>query len=1193
MSVLRNLTGRRMRSLSALAVAGTVAALVAPASSAIAAIVDPTTIGLTHTVGASSAANGASLAGFVQINDDTTGSPRVNCNGTNPSRGGITKFDIFPGATATGTPSNTVLTHNNIPASTSIREVKSSNAYWNTFGRDRGQYTIQPTYYTRTASATTTAFSGTTWTAATAGVACSKPTTQVSGTASATTYNDPTGKMGPAGASCPDPALQSYVTTVVIGIEIPSASCPPLNALGAATAGVPVTVTIDNAADLVLTSSATPSAVAADDPDTAVDETVVPITATLQDHATSLSSATAHPVIAGKPVTVTLDGGTPQNLVTDSTGKISTTVSSSGLAVGIHSVVVSFAEDAAWRGSTVNVPLKVAGKSVTTVTAAADTFTAEPFIAQATVVGATGGAPADGDVAFTYGGVTQNAPVDDTGHAMTMFTATQNPGTYPVTAKYLGNELFNPSTAATPAQVLVKARPTSVVYDGPTTARWGDSISLGATLIDTRAGTPIAGKPINFTVGNQNASAVTDSTGHAVVSNLPATADVGTYPVSATFPSTADVKLLGSTTSTTFKLGFRYYFKPSSTSNGIWLNPATKQFQVKATTAQPGTGITTAPVMISVFLPTKVNYTGLPALPTVPTNLLGIPYLPSLSSVSLPTLPLIPALPNPLSYIPTVPAPATPSAPSTAIPTPAPAPAANSSANNTATNQVNLGSTTVGDLITKISTGAYPTDANVCQVFTGSPCERRLTVLLWVTGQNLVAGVFDLKTGTFVAATNVNAAFEKFAAVGNCISDPTSCLPPIFPTGGTSSPVPGITPPPVALPTVPAVPVPTPTVPALPALPSPLPALPTVPAVPALPNTTSLAATLQTQINNVAAAAGMTPQQIANMVLTTTIPNPTGTASTTTATLQDTINRLAGTAAFAPNNGGILKTPEFNTGNIEHLAVYTRVYGSKTVPKTAPRPIPTVAEGKALLPQYSVATSNYVPTTPLVPGINPLILAPTSTIPTLPSPVPSPLIPDTAKTPIVALHYGGKLLNVQGTGWNVSGADPSKNITSQGGTAGSVGHTAGNSVIGTSLDTAPTPAGSQWPTYLPLLTKSNTLVQDTKIDFLGFGIASVTLSCTDFGQLTIGNNTTYLGMLCLSVNLLLGDGIATFDGSPVNFRKDLAPLWSPAPPPVDVASNAVSAVVGQVGLTSVLGLLSAVPAVPSVPVPSVPSVPTP
>lgn len=380
-------------------------------------------------------------------------------------------------------------------------------------------------------------------------------------------------------------------------------------------------------------------------------------------------------------------------------------------------------------------------------------------------------------------------------------------------------------------------------------------------------------------------------------------------------------------------------------------------------------------------------------------------------------------------------------------------------------------------------------------------------------------------------------------------------------------------------------------VPTLPESPVPgLPGAPTAPEVPELPpaDPEALVATVTEQAAAIAEAAA-DPANLENLPIDIDLTDPEGNVTTITTTLEELAERLGSATLTDPSWTGIADLPEISAGNVLHTQLFTRVQATGIMLKSAPNPLPSPTAGVASMPApwyHTVQTSDYVPATPLVPGINPLLL----------SPVPVPAeVPDEARTPLPFIHYGGKLINVQGAepeGWDArcggtSGvACPAGSFILSQGAGAKNGHLAGNIGVGSNVDTAPTPEGSDFPIWFPLVNSSGTPLPDTSMDFLGFGIPVVVNTCVPV-DVPIGSFAVIHTLTCVNLNLLLGDGTAVFNGSPVDFNQDLAPLWSPAPPVVTAANAAIAAVLAQLPtgavLDTALGLLGQLPEVPETP----------
>ncbi|HET7505590.1 MAG TPA: Ig-like domain repeat protein, partial [Kofleriaceae bacterium] len=79
---------------------------------------------------------------------------------------------------------------------------------------------------------------------------------------------------------------------------------------------------------------------------------------------------------------------------------------------------------------------------------------------------------------------------------------------------------------------------TTLTYDGQTSEDFHDAATLAATLVTTDNGTGVSGATIDFALGAQSCSAVTDSSGHAACS-IVITQAPGSYTVTASFAGDA------------------------------------------------------------------------------------------------------------------------------------------------------------------------------------------------------------------------------------------------------------------------------------------------------------------------------------------------------------------------------------------------------------------------------------------------------------------------------------------------------------------------------------------------------------------------------------------------------------------------------------------------------------------------------
>ncbi len=176
---------------------------------------------------------------------------------------------------------------------------------------------------------------------------------------------------------------------------------------------------------------------------------------------------------------------------------------------------------------------------------AAVTFTA------ATTVVAPGAGTVTGSVQFQDDGVDMGGPVgvDGSGHAA-ITTSTLSVGSHTIDAVFTSDSPDFTGSGGTITQNVDKAR-TTLRYDGPTSADYHDVANLAATLTRTDDGRSIAGRTIDFSVGSESCSAVTDGNGRATCPVTPIEA-AGPFTVSAAFAG--DGNDLASSDSTAFQV---------------------------------------------------------------------------------------------------------------------------------------------------------------------------------------------------------------------------------------------------------------------------------------------------------------------------------------------------------------------------------------------------------------------------------------------------------------------------------------------------------------------------------------------------------------------------------------------------------------------------------------------------------------
>jgi hypothetical protein len=110
----------------------------------------------------------------------------------------------------------------------------------------------------------------------------------------------------------------------------------------------------------------------------------------------------------------------------------------------------------------------------------------------------------------------------------------------------------NGNTAICNATVTITKRPTTLTYSGDLDEQYSDQTDLSATLVDDLSGNGIEGRTVNFTIGSQSVSAVTNASGVANATLILTQDPAPSYTVSASFSE--DDVYLGSSDSDAFDI---------------------------------------------------------------------------------------------------------------------------------------------------------------------------------------------------------------------------------------------------------------------------------------------------------------------------------------------------------------------------------------------------------------------------------------------------------------------------------------------------------------------------------------------------------------------------------------------------------------------------------------------------------------
>jgi hypothetical protein len=198
----------------------------------------------------------------------------------------------------------------------------------------------------------------------------------------------------------------------------------------------------------------------------------------------------------------------------------------------------------------VSTPAGTGNAAPTTLTYTGDVEAAHG--AQATLAGhlVGAGAPLSGEpLTLTLGSQScTTGPTDGSGNASCQVTVTADAGAASASAHFAGDRNWSASDASAP--FTVDAVPTAIAYTGSTSGATGSPATLSAHL--TANGSDLAGEPVTLSVGAQQCTGTTDSTGTAGCS-ITLNEAPGTYPIVTSFPG--DTNYLASRDGGTFTVG--------------------------------------------------------------------------------------------------------------------------------------------------------------------------------------------------------------------------------------------------------------------------------------------------------------------------------------------------------------------------------------------------------------------------------------------------------------------------------------------------------------------------------------------------------------------------------------------------------------------------------------------------------------
>lgn len=241
------------------------------------------------------------------------------------------------------------------------------------------------------------------------------------------------------------------------------------------------------------------------------------------------------------------DGGSPIGTVAINGSGVAT-FNTSSLSVGTHSITAEYAGNTDFNGSvssaqtvTINAPAPLTDPTDTSVSGPATALVDAEVELVATVT-SSGGTPS-GDVEF-FDGIDSlgTETLDGSGQA-TLTTQFYTAGTHSITASYLGDSNFDPSSSPTPWDVTVRNASQTHVTASPTSVTGSGSVTVTATVADSGGPIPGASGSVEFFV--DNVSAGTSAVSSSVATKSVSLSGEGGHVIKAVYSGGGD--LAGST----------------------------------------------------------------------------------------------------------------------------------------------------------------------------------------------------------------------------------------------------------------------------------------------------------------------------------------------------------------------------------------------------------------------------------------------------------------------------------------------------------------------------------------------------------------------------------------------------------------------------------------------------------------------
>ena len=282
-------------------------------------------------------------------------------------------------------------------------------------------------------------------------------------------------------------------------------------------------------------------------------------------------------------------GSLSASATTGSSGQASATLDLS-IRSGSYTLTISYAGSATLASASLSTPFVIGVPTSLAYTGPRSSPWGMPVSLAASLTNPASGQPVAGEpVSFSVAAMRTGAITNSAGVAEVSFFPDLSPGSYTMIVAFAGGDGFAPAVTSVAFQV--EAHSTTLSYSGPSSATWGKTVRLTATLGDATAGGGIPGESISFSLGTQSVSAITDKNGVAsatlTLAQTPsqATCSGGAsspdatclrYAVVVSFSGSAHYR--GSSDSMPFTIDWPYVFSDAGGLGTVYLSPGSKQF---------------------------------------------------------------------------------------------------------------------------------------------------------------------------------------------------------------------------------------------------------------------------------------------------------------------------------------------------------------------------------------------------------------------------------------------------------------------------------------------------------------------------------------------------------------------------------------------------------------------------------------